>query len=142
MLAWRLQQQNLILDTGDILLPLLNDKWLKAPLPVTRNGEGDIANVTVLVRELCVENWRSVVELLLIERGARLALLEMACESGDALQLEAAWGVVVEAPGTQSARPLVRVSGAGAAGSLVQARVLGRDVALQLCAAGAVRTLA
>jgi hydroxymethylbilane synthase len=61
---------------------------------------------------------------------------------GGALQLEAAWGVVVEPPGTQPSRPLVRVAGAGAAGNLAQARALGRDVALQLCAAGAVRSQA
>jgi hydroxymethylbilane synthase len=59
---------------------------------------------------------------------------------GDALQLEAAWGVVQETPGMGRSVPLVRVSGEGAAGDLAQARALGRNMALQLCAAGAVRS--
>jgi len=60
----------------------------------------------------------------------------------DELQLEAAWGVVDDAPVGIPSTPLVRVSGAGAAHNLAQASALGRGVALRLCAAGAVRTQA
>jgi hydroxymethylbilane synthase len=61
---------------------------------------------------------------------------------GDTLQMEAAWGVVNDAPAAQAARPLLRVSGAGAPVDLLQAQTLGRSLALQLCAAGAVRSQA
>lgn len=61
---------------------------------------------------------------------------------GDTLQMEAAWGAVNETPAAQASRPLLRVSGAGAPADLLQAQALGRGLALQLCAAGAVRSQA
>ena len=50
--------------------------------------------------------------------------------------------VVNDASAAQAARPLLRVSGAGAPVDLLQAQRLGRSLALQLCAAGAVRSQA
>ena len=59
---------------------------------------------------------------------------------GDALHIEAAWGVVDESPEGRPSRPLVRATDMGAVTSLEQARALGRGVALRLVAAGAVRS--
>jgi hydroxymethylbilane synthase len=57
---------------------------------------------------------------------------------GAELHLDAAWGAL-DTPDAPAATGLVRASATGLAGTLAQAADLGRTVALQLCAAGALR---
>ena len=58
------------------------------------------------------------------------------------LHLEAAWGMVDDAPTAVAAAPLVRSAGAASVSSLEQAAQLGQVVALQLCQGGALRSQA
>lgn len=56
---------------------------------------------------------------------------------GETLQLDAAWGQVEESPTASGVPPLVRAASDGPVSTLEQAMALGRQVAQQLCAAGA-----